>query len=238
MKAGMQKTRGVQVTAIVFGALMMLSAIAGSAFAAADKVTICHASNAATNPYVLEDVPLSSVDGEGNNDHTLHTGPIAVSVEHATQLKADDIQWGDIIPPFGDYAGLNWDETGEAIFENGCQYEAETTDDGTIDDGSTDDGSTDDGSTDDGSTDDGSTDDGSTDDGSTDDGSTDDGSTDDDGTVVQGNVITKPKPKPDVDGRNLAQTGPETTVLSIIGSMFLMAGLAMRYGRFGSRETC
>jgi len=41
-------------------------------------------------------------------------------------------------------------------------------------------------------------------------------------------VITKGKPN--VDAGNLAQTGPETTVLSIIGSLFLMAGLAMRYG--------
>ena len=109
-----------------------------------------------------------------------------------------------------------------------------STDDGSTDDGSTDDGSTDDGSTDDGSTDDGSTDDGSTDDGSTDDGTptddgstdgtpTDDGSSDDDGTVVQGTKNVKKK-------QVLAQTGPETTLLSIIGSLFLMLGLAMRYG--------
>ena len=273
MKAGMQRTRGLQASAIVFGALMVLSAIAGAALAApAEKVTICHANNAATNPYVQQDVPLSSVDGEGNNDHTLHTGPVAVSEEHAAQLKADDIEWGDIIPPFGGFPGLNWDETGQAIYENGCEYETTTTDDGTVDDGTVDDGtvddgtvddgstddgtadgSTDDGSTDDGSTDDGSTDDGSADDGtadgSTDDGSTDDGSTDDgtadgstdgstdgssdgssDDASVEGNVIVKPKPRPEVEGRNLAQTGPETTVLSIIGSLLLMAGLAMRYG--------
>ncbi|MGH2795602.1 MAG: hypothetical protein ACRDKG_15020, partial [Actinomycetota bacterium] len=157
MKAGVQNSggRAFQLGAIVFGALMMLSAIAGSAFAdAVEKVTICHANNAATNPYVQEDVPLSSVDGEGNNDHTLHTGPIAISEEHAAELKANDEDWGDIIPPFGGFPGLNWDETGMEIFENDCEYES-STEDGSTDDGSTDDGSTDDGSTDDGSTDDG-----------------------------------------------------------------------------------
>ena len=112
-------------------------------------------------------------------------------------------------------------------------------DDGSVDDGSTDDGSTDDGSTDDGQVDDGQVDDGSTDDGQVDDGSVDDGSIDDgdtDGTQVEGNVVTKPKPKPkpEVQGEVLAQTGPETTMLTILGSLFVMLGLAMRFGRFGT----
>ena len=97
------------------------------------------------------------------------------------------------------------------------------------------DGNTDDGSTDDGSTDDGSTDDGSTDDGSTDGqvgGNTDDGSTD--GVVVEGETITKPKPKAKVKAVKLAKTGPETTVLAILGTLFLMLGIAMRFGRYGA----
>ncbi|MEX2556170.1 MAG: hypothetical protein WEB06_11120, partial [Actinomycetota bacterium] len=73
------------------------------------------------------------------------------------------------------------------------------------------------------------------DDGSTDDGSTDDGSTDD-GTVVQGNVIKKPKLKPQVEGNQLAQTGPETTMLTIIGLTFLMLGTAMRFAQVGGRR--
>jgi hypothetical protein len=113
--------------------------------------------------------------------------------------------------------------------------------DGTTDgsvDGSTD-GTTDgnvDGSTD-GTTDgsvDGSTD-GTTDgsvDGSTDgttDGTVSDGSTDGStvGNEVLGNVFER---KP------LATTGSETTVLAVIGFAMLMAGAAMRFGRFGARE--
>jgi hypothetical protein len=67
-----------------------------------------------------------------------------------------------------------------------------------------------------------------TDDGTTDDGTTDDGTTD--GTVqtppetqVQGKTVTK---KPIV--KSLAKTGPETTGMTVLGLMLVMAGATIR----------
>lgn len=87
-----------------------------------DKVTICHRTNSVKNPYVQITVDASAVDGEGNNDHTGHTGPVATSEAVAQALKDAKTKWGDIIPPeeFGGVGdGLNWD-TGQSVLENGC----------------------------------------------------------------------------------------------------------------------
>ncbi len=67
------------------------------------KVDICHATASETNPYTENSVSWSSVDnvyeikwnGHGNHD-------------------------GDIIPPFADFPGQNWDQTGQDIYNNGC----------------------------------------------------------------------------------------------------------------------
>ena len=81
-----------------------------------DKVTICHRTNANTNPYVINE-PAAEGDVEGHADHT---GPVWNET-----LKAQHIKWGDIIPPFtfdgGFFPGLNWDAEGEAIYRNDCQ---------------------------------------------------------------------------------------------------------------------
>ncbi|MDQ2973226.1 MAG: hypothetical protein M3Q79_01965 [bacterium] len=88
-----------------------------------DKVTICHRTNSVKNPYVKITVDASAVDGEGNNDHTQHTGPVATSEEVAQALKNDKTKWGDIIPSEEDGGvgdGLNWGTDGQAVFNNNC----------------------------------------------------------------------------------------------------------------------
>lgn len=87
-----------------------------------DNVTICHRTNAVTNPYRLITVDPSAVDGVGNGDHFLnHLGPVFdPEAEYTPPFSGDE--WGDIIPPLpGVHEGLNWTEAGIAIFENGCQ---------------------------------------------------------------------------------------------------------------------
>lgn len=82
----------------------------------ATKYTICHSTHSESNPYVQLTVPESGVDGVGKNDHTHHTGPIWYS-----GAKADGVDWGDIIPPTpGAPNGVNWDQQGQGILENGC----------------------------------------------------------------------------------------------------------------------
>ena len=87
------------------------------------KVTICHATDSETNPYVqIKGVDFSSVDGGPDvGDHLAnHTGPVW------PDRAGDPAKWGDIIPPFYSdgvtltgLPGLNW-PAGQAIFNNGC----------------------------------------------------------------------------------------------------------------------
>ncbi len=87
-----------------------------------DKVKICHATNSNTNPYVTNEPSVSAVDP--TEGHANHTGPV-----WNPTLKAQQIDWGDIIPPFsyedanGEtayFAGYNWNETGMAFYQNDC----------------------------------------------------------------------------------------------------------------------
>ncbi len=83
-----------------------------------NKVTICHRTNSAQNPYRQITVSHSAVDGQGNNDHSHHTGPVFNPAVHNQQNRG----WGDIIPPVeGVTAGLNWNAEGQAIYNNGCR---------------------------------------------------------------------------------------------------------------------
>ena len=92
-----------------------------AAATSADKVDICHATGSTSNPYIVSQVDISSVDEDGNqflNGHGDHTGPV---------FDPDDPpeSWGDIIPAFTNpatgtsFPGLNW-PAGEAIWSNGC----------------------------------------------------------------------------------------------------------------------
>ncbi|MGE4029450.1 MAG: hypothetical protein AB7I08_04415 [Thermoleophilia bacterium] len=82
-----------------------IGALASTAFAGngpPGQVTICHATESATNPYVV-----------------IHPATPAVLLAH---LKHHD--GADIVPPFTykgtSYPGQNWTAEGKAIADNGC----------------------------------------------------------------------------------------------------------------------
>ena len=86
-----------------------------------EKVTLCHRSSSADNPYQLITVAASALNG-----HDGHTGPV---FDPATNQSGDT--WGDIIPAFDDYPGLNNSGSGAAILANGCAVPAPPVDPGT-----------------------------------------------------------------------------------------------------------
>ena len=117
----------------VAGTIGLVGALGVSAFMVvpgvsatpSDKVTICHATSASGNPYVVNTISTSSVDEKGNkylNGHGDHTGPVFG--------PGSTSGWGDIIPPFTDavsgtsFPGLNWTSAGQAIWNAGCNYAA------------------------------------------------------------------------------------------------------------------
>jgi hypothetical protein len=129
-----EKSRGV--LANIGGALALLGAFllltsaldlgSGTSQAAAqqDRVTICHRTDAVKNPYVKITVDSFAADAQppAQGDHALeHQGPIASSEAVAQSLKDQHIEWGDIIPPHDNFAGLNWTAAGQAIFRNDCK---------------------------------------------------------------------------------------------------------------------
>jgi hypothetical protein len=88
------------------------------------KIAICHRDNDVKQPYGPKKITVNqnSLDGQGQNDHTTHIGPVATSEAVAQALKDANEKWGDIIPPFGSYPGLNWTTDGQAIWNNDCQF--------------------------------------------------------------------------------------------------------------------
>lgn len=78
---------------------------------AAGKITICHATRSSKNPYV--EVTISENAVTRKNGHGEHRGGLYPLPD-----------WGDIIPPFAGFAGLNW-PTGAAILANNCETGSE-----------------------------------------------------------------------------------------------------------------
>ena len=101
-------------------AAVSISVVAASAQANNDKVTLCHATSATMMPYVVITVDQSAVFNNGvvPNGHGTHTGPIFPDTE---QGPGNSTHWGDIIPAFGAYPGLNNTTQGQAILANDCQ---------------------------------------------------------------------------------------------------------------------
>ena len=108
----------------LLGAGLLSFAMFGIASATGQSVSICHATNSETNPYIAESPAINSngaFAGQLSGGHNLHTGPIWSPGD-----KAAGITWGDIIPAY-DYAptsfhfdGLNV-PAGQAILDNGCK---------------------------------------------------------------------------------------------------------------------
>jgi hypothetical protein len=88
------------------------------------KVTLCHATNASDNPYVVITVDENSIANVilGQNGHATHTGPIFPDTAPG---PGNSTHWGDIIPAFNippnSFNGLNNTTQGLAILANDCQ---------------------------------------------------------------------------------------------------------------------
>ncbi|MEV7395759.1 hypothetical protein [Aeromicrobium sp. NPDC092404] len=79
-------------------------------------ITICHRTNSNVNPYVVNGPATAGV---ANGHDQEHEGPI-----WNPTLKAQGIEWGDIIPPYTyndvDYPGQNWTPEGIAFYNDGA----------------------------------------------------------------------------------------------------------------------
>ncbi len=99
-------TRAAAVAMVAAGAVGACASIASATKPdPGHKVTICHATASASNPYVVISVDIASIVGDSGHGHS-------------------GVNAGDIIPPFEmdgySYAGNNWDVDHRAIFDNGC----------------------------------------------------------------------------------------------------------------------
>jgi uncharacterized repeat protein (TIGR01451 family) len=116
------------------GQFVALATSGPSGVGSQSKITICHRTHSATNPYVVITVAREAADGISGNsgnqaDHFgEHQGPLASSEEVAQGFKDAHIEWGDIIPNVDDdgnpmpHNGLNWSAAGQAMWANGCGF--------------------------------------------------------------------------------------------------------------------
>lgn len=116
---------GLSVIAVLFGVNATINTNNVQAVAV-NYDHFCHRSDSVTNPY--QNKPFSTgyseIDGEGNSDHTLHTGPVVITEAQAQQLKDAKLDWGDIIPPVPGVLpnGYNWTTNGQKVYFAGCAY--------------------------------------------------------------------------------------------------------------------
>lgn len=106
-------TRLVAVLTVASGTIGIGASMAAATKADPHKVTICHATASATNPYVVITVDIASIVGYSGHGHS-------------------GVNIGDIIPPITVdgvvvYPGNNWDSAHQAILDNGCDATTTTT---------------------------------------------------------------------------------------------------------------
>jgi len=114
-----RRIAGAAVTAAALGATALVASGAGAA--SEHKITICHATDSVTNPYVSITVDYHSTIKAG---HGAHDGPVYVAGMEG--------RWGDIIPAFdfGDgnaFEGQNLENGGQGLLDAGCVGTVETT---------------------------------------------------------------------------------------------------------------
>jgi hypothetical protein len=114
-RVGTRRARiAVLVPALVL--LGVLAHVAGATSPPDHQITLCHATDSYTNPYVVITVDVASVRFAG---HEGHDGPIFFPA------IAKHTKWGDIIPPASNdgtraVTPKNWSAEGQSIWADGC----------------------------------------------------------------------------------------------------------------------
>lgn len=120
------RAAGWLATAGLLGAALIAPSITLATAPTDHQVTICHRTDSDANPYLMESVDIASSGHLQGGHDTEHQGPIWDAT-----LKAQKIQWGDIIPSYTyqgfSYVGQNWTDQGQAILAAGCTIPTTTT---------------------------------------------------------------------------------------------------------------
>ena len=117
-------TAGVGILTMLFGAMLVIAPSAGAVLPegtvvieGGGNVPICHASNSETNPYIMNSPSYSATGDVNGVNHEGHDGPV-----FEPGMKADKIEWGDIIPPISldgttlHYDGKNWTDEARQLY--------------------------------------------------------------------------------------------------------------------------